>query len=152
LRRPQLLPAAEASSSSSSSSSSLYLKTGVGVRVQAAAADDRMGVRSNWAGLGYWARSQCGGTRPHIAVPLCGACGPHCGIISAHFVNALRFFRAQCVNAVRCFRAHCAVKKTALRTALPHCALRTARSAAALRSDRRAVRRDRRRRPHCSPP
>ena len=44
------------------------------------------------------------------------------------------------MNELRCFGAQCARKKTALRTALPHCALRTARSAAALRSDRRAVR------------
>jgi hypothetical protein len=106
----------------------------------------RKGVRSNWAGLGYWARSQCGGTRPH--------CGPpvrclrtalrdfQCAFRERTAVksSALRFFRAQCVNAVRCFRAHCAEKKTALRTALPQCALRTAHSAAALRSDRRAVR------------
>ena len=30
----------------------------------------RTGVRSNWAGLGYWARSQCGGTRPHCGPPV----------------------------------------------------------------------------------
>jgi hypothetical protein len=54
---------------------------------------DRKGVRSNWAGLGYWARSQCGGTRPHCGPPVrylrialrdktlphCGGKRPHCG-------------------------------------------------------------------------
>ena len=53
----------------------------------------RKGVRSNWAGPGYWARSQCGGTRPHCGPPVrylrialrdktlphCGGKRPHCG-------------------------------------------------------------------------
>ena len=55
----------------------------------------RKGFPSNWAGLGYWARSQCGGTRPQCGPPVrcfrpalgvdiktlphCGGKRPQCG-------------------------------------------------------------------------
>ena len=115
LRRPQLLPAAEAvyTCKPAWACACRPLRRMIGRGFEATGRGSATG------------RGRSAGGLDRTAVPLCGACGPHSGIISAHFVNALRFFRAQCVNAMRCFRAQCAVKKTALRTALrahrPHC-------------------------------
>jgi hypothetical protein len=107
----------------------------------------RKGVRSNWAGLGYWAsrtaRHLCGLNRPHCSCALRGETNAvrgnraQCGVKidrTAFFSSAVRERSALFSCALRSEKDRTAHRTAALRTA--HCALsgrtavRSARSAA----------------------
>ena len=85
---------------------------------------DRKGVRSNWAGLGYWAS--------RTARHLCGLNRPHCSCALRGETNAVRGNRAQCdVKIVRTAFISSAVRE---RSALFSCALRSEKDRTAHRT------------------